>query len=88
MRCARRNTDRNIANAEVSNSVHGGDPDARMLGCNTFEHALHFLDRKALVGFVVEPGNLFTVGVVTHDPMEDADTARARMLDGFSDFVE
>ena len=88
MCCARRDADCNVPNAELSNSMDRGDPDARVFGSHAFEHALHLLVREALVGLVVEPGDLFAVGVIADDSMEDANASRSWVLHRLSDFIE
>jgi hypothetical protein len=88
MRCARRNADCDVANVELSDSVDRGDPDARVLGGDAFEHTPHLFVREALVSFVVEPGDLLSIGVIADDPVENANAARSGMLDGYSNLVE
>lgn len=84
----RRHADRDVTDAELANSMDRGNPDARVLGNDAFEHTIHFFLGEGFVGFVVEPEDLFPVGVITDDPMENADAARSGMLDCFADFVE
>ena len=88
MCCARRDADCNVPNAELSDPMDRGDPDARMFGGHAFEHALHLFVREALVGLVVEPGDLFAVGVIADDSMEDANASRSWVLHRLSDFIE
>ena len=85
---ARRNADRDVTDGELADSVDRSDAGTRVLGGDGLEHALHLFVRKALVSFVVEPGDLLSVGVITNDAMEDANAACSRMLDCFSDLVE
>ena len=87
MRCARRNADCDVANVELSDSVDRGDPDARVLGGDAFEHTPHLFVREAVVGFVVEPGDLLSVGMVSNDPMKDANATCSGMLDRFADLI-
>ena len=88
MCCARRNADCDVANVELSDPVDRGDPDARVLGGDAFEHTPHLFVREALVSFVVEPGDLLSIGVIADDPMENANAARSGMLDSYSNLVE
>ena len=88
MCCARRDADCNVPNAELSDSMDRGDPDALMFGGHAFEHALHLFVREALVGLVVEPGDPFAVGVIPNDSMEDANASRSWVLHRLSDFIE
>ena len=85
---ARRNADRDVTDGELADSVNRSDAGTRVLGGDGLEHALHLFVRKALVSFVVEPGDLLSIGVIADDPMENANAARSGMLDSYSNLVE
>ena len=84
----RRDADRNTTDVERANPMDRRNPNARVLGDHAFEHTVHFFLSEGFMGFVVEPGNLFPVGVVTDDPMENTNAARSRVLDRFANFIE
>ena len=84
---ARRDADRDVANPERADAMNGGDSYACILGSNALEHSLHLFVCEAVVGFVVEPGDLLSVGMVANDPMKDANATCSRMLDRFADFI-
>ena len=84
---ARRDADRDVSDPERADSMNGGDSYACILGSNALEHSLHLFVCEAVVGFVVEPGDLLSVGMVANDPMKDANATGSRMLDRFADFI-
>ena len=88
MRGAHRDADRNLSDAELADSMDCCNPDSGVLDGDAFEHEPHLLVRKTLMSFVVEPGDLLSVGVITDDAMEDANPACSRMLNRFSHFIE
>ena len=84
----RRHADRNVTDVERAHPMDRRNPNARVLGDDAFEHTIHFFLSKGFVGFVVEPGDLFPIGVVTDDPMENTNATRSRVLDRFANFIE
>ena len=64
---ARCDTNGDVTDAQFADPMNRGNPDASLLRGHAFEDARHFFERKALVRFVVESGDLFSVSVVAND---------------------
>jgi len=88
MRGARCYANRDVSDLELTNPVNRRESHPRMLGSDTFEHALHLLEREAFVCLVVKSSHVFAFSIVAHHPGKDADPARPAMRDGLSHLIE
>lgn len=88
VRGARCDTNSDVSDAQLADPMNRGNPDASVLRGHAFEDARHFFERKALVRFVVESGDLFSISVVANDTMEDTNATGTRVLDGFANHID
>jgi hypothetical protein len=59
-----------------------------MLRVDAFEDPFHLLEREALVGLIIEAGDLFAFGVVANHARENADRTRPAVCNRVSHLVE
>jgi len=85
---ARCDTNGDVTDVKLTDPMHRGNPDVSVFRGHAFEHARHLFEREALVRFVVESGDLFSVRVVANDTMEDTNATGTRVLDGSANLVD
>lgn len=82
------NTNGNVADAKLADPMNRGNPDASVLRGHAFEHARHLFERKALVRFIVESSDSFSISVIANDTMEDTNPTGTRVLHGSANLID